>query len=585
MPDSLCSQIAAGEVIQRPASVVKELLENSVDAGSTEIKLILEDYGKTLIRVVDNGVGMSEIDARMCLEKHATSKIKTSEDLFNIKTMGFRGEAIASIVSVSQSNITTKPHDTDLGTSIIVEGAVVKSQVPCVCKDGTSFSVKNLFFNIPVRRAFLKSPQIEMRHIVNEFKHIALSRPDISFTMENNRHCVYELISTNLANRITDIYGNIYKKHLIQCTEEQNDFAKINGFIGDPTCAKKSKGEQFLFINGRLVKNTNIHHYVNSAYEHLISKDKNPFYVLFVNMDPSSVDVNIHPAKTEVKIKDEEIVGALLRNTIIKSLVTHEAPQIDFDKNSTIRLPQQSNTTLTKTSCVQDVVANRPILDCSGTIDDTQQLWTKPISVSNDTIHASAKNDSGNDIEVGSYDARIIQLKSSFIVTTVKSGILVIDQHRAHARILYEKYLDLYNNDHHASQRLLFPQTIELSKDDYELLKEHNDLLSNFKFIIHFENDHNVSVTGVPCVIDCDLNSVLETIVSCIKSSSSVCNRVYDDIAKSLAQRTSITGHKILTVSEMETIINRLFSCKDSKYTPSGQVIWNIIKCDCVEDL
>ncbi|RSK36089.1 DNA mismatch repair endonuclease MutL [Hymenobacter metallilatus] len=333
LPEYLANQIAAGEVVQRPASAVKELLENAVDAGATQVQLIIKDAGKQLVQVVDNGQGMSPTDARMSLERHATSKIRTTDDLFRIRTLGFRGEALASIAAVAQVELRTKQRDQDTGTLLLVEGSQITSQQPVACPDGTSISVKNLFFNVPARRNFLKSNAVEMRHILDEFQHVALANPHISFSLFQNELEVFNLPAGKLSQRIVALLGNGYKEQLAQ-VEEVTPFLTVKGYIGKPESAKKSRGDQFFFVNNRFIRSAYLNHAVLTAYEGLLPKDTHPFYVLFLDLDPKSIDINVHPTKTEIKFEDEKTVYAIVRAAAKQSLGLHNmAPSLDFDGN------------------------------------------------------------------------------------------------------------------------------------------------------------------------------------------------------------------------------------------------------------
>ena len=564
LPDSVCNQIAAGEVIQRPSSVVKELLENSVDAKSTEIKVVIEDYGKTLIQVIDNGIGMSEVDARMSLEKHATSKIRNSDDLFKINTMGFRGEAIASIVSVSQSEIITKTANSKLGTKIVVENSDVKSQEPMVCVQGTIFNVRNLFFNTPVRRMFLKTPQNELMHIISEFKYIALSRPDISFSLKHNKQELYHLSSGTLLERIANIFGDIYKKKLIQCTNEINSLATINGFIGNPSCARKTKNEQFIFINGRFVRHQYLQYVIKSAYGNTITNDKHPFFVLFIDINPSNVDVNIHPSKTEVKIKNEELIGTYIGNILKRLLATYEMPQIDFNCDNKIILDQGKYNSL----------QYNPIKDHKTSIssDNSCKKNDNKIAIESKTINYEEH-----------INPRIIQFKASYILTTVKSGIMIIDQHRAHTKILYDKYLKMYNQKNINAQNLLFPETIDVCVDDYNTLEVNQDKIKKLGLLLEFKDKNQISIIGYPSWFNVkSSNDILEPFIEQIKTDG---DHVYERLSLSLAQRNSIRYNELLTTNEMETLIGQLFSYEMAQYTPNGEKIWHIIHHDEIEKM
>lgn len=553
LPDTVCNQIAAGEVVQRPASVVKELLENSIDAGSTEIQLVIKNGGKSLIQVIDNGIGMSAIDARMSLEKHATSKIKSVEELYCVKTMGFRGEAIASIVSVSQSEIITKTKYSEIGTKIVVEGSSVLSQEEYNTHVGTNFIVKNLFFNLPARRVFLKTDEIELRHIMNEFQYVAISRPDIKFSFISDGEEKYNLKSTNLLNRIADLLGNIYKTKAIKCNEN-NPLVKIDGFIGDVSCAKKQK-IQYLYVNNRHIKNQYLQNAIEKAYENLIPKDKNPFYVIFLTVNPGQIDVNIHPAKTEVKFHNEEFIYEFLKAHIRKTLTHFEYPKIDFDREDSIFLDDTF-------SGFQEVK----------NINKTQQ----------DIIFKEGKNENENvktNYEITeTFKTSLMQVKPCFILSTVKSGILIINSHLAHIRILYEKFLQQFKNKKKQSQQLLFPFYLRIDINTCQKIKKNIEILKYCGFTIEFKNDEEIFITS------CPINFNEDNIKNFFDDFEDA-NFSNEKLALKLAQNSSMTTFKILSNEEMQNLIDQLFSCEEQNYTPNGERIWTILKVEHIFEL
>lgn len=553
LPDTVCNQIAAGEVVQRPASVVKELLENSIDAGSTEIQLVIKNGGKSLIQVIDNGIGMSAIDARMSLEKHATSKIKSVEELYCVKTMGFRGEAIASIVSVSQSEIITKTKYSEIGTKIVVEGSSVLSQEEYNTHVGTNFIVKNLFFNLPARRVFLKTDEIELRHIMNEFQYVAISRPDIKFSFISDGEEKYNLKSTNLLNRIADLLGNIYKTKAIKCNEN-NPLVKIDGFIGDVSCAKKQK-IQYLYVNNRHIKTQYLQNAIEKAYENLIPKDKNPFYVIFLTVNPGQIDVNIHPAKTEVKFHNEEFIYEFLKAHIRKTLTHFEYPKIDFDREDSIFLDDTF-------SGFQEVK----------NINKTQQ----------DIIFKEEKNENENvktNYEITeTFKTSLMQVKPCFILSTVKSGILIINSHLAHIRILYEKFLQQFKNKKKQSQQLLFPFYLRIDINTCQKIKKNIEILKYCGFTIEFKNDEEIFITS------CPINFNEDNIKNFFDDFEDA-NFSNEKLALKLAQNSSMTTFKILSNEEMQNLIDQLFSCEEQNYTPNGERIWTILKVEHIFEL
>lgn len=553
LPDTVCNQIAAGEVVQRPASVVKELLENSIDAGSTEIQLVIKNGGKSLIQVIDNGIGMSAIDARMSLEKHATSKIKSVEDLYCVKTMGFRGEAIASIVSVSQSEIITKTKYSEIGTKIVVEGSSVLSQEEYNTHVGTNFIVKNLFFNLPARRVFLKTDEIELRHIINEFQYIALSRPDIKFLFISDGEEKYNLKATNLLNRIADLLGNIYKTKAIKCNEN-NPLVKIDGFISDVSWAKKQK-IQYLYVNNRHIKNQYLQNAIEKAYENLIPKDKNPFYFIFLTVNPEQIDVNIHPAKTEVKFHNEEFIYEFLKANIRKTLTHFEYPKIDFDREDSIFLD-----------------------DTFSEIQEVKNINKKQQNIIFNCEKNENENVKTNSEITETFKTSLMQVKPCFILSTVKSGILIINSHLAHIRILYEKFLQQFKNKKKQSQQLLFPFYLQIDINTCQKIKKNIEILKYCGFTIEFKNDEEIFINSCPI----DFN---EDNIKNFFNDFEDANFSNEKLALKLAQNSSMTTFKILSNEEMQNLIDQLFSCEEQNYTPNGEKIWTILKVENIFEL
>jgi DNA mismatch repair protein MutL len=477
LPESIANQIAAGEVVQRPASVVKELMENSIDAGASEITLIVKDAGRSLIQVVDDGRGMSETDARMSFERHATSKIKTSEDLFHIKTMGFRGEALASIAAVAQVEMKTRPESDETGTSIQIEGSAFKSQHRISCKQGTTILVKNLFFNVPARRNFLKSNPVELRHIMDEFQRLALSHPELTYNFYQNDMEIFCLKPGKLGQRIVSLFGKNYREQLVPCNEDMDDL-KLKGYIGKAGFVKKSRGEQYFFVNNRYIKSSYLNHAVVSAYDNLIPDGSFPFFVLFIDIDPKHIDVNVHPTKTEIKFDDERNVYMLLKTSVRKALGSFNiTPSLDFNVDTNFRLhssapSQHSGLSQQDRDYGQFKNSDRELAN----LKNWDQLYAGALS--DETMEAEARREAaaqGNPISITFESAlnsrsdvtddglyvekdKFFQVNASFIVTPVKSGIMVIDQQSAHERILYEQYLSMLEKNTGSSQQLLFPE-------------------------------------------------------------------------------------------------------------------------------
>jgi len=602
LPDALASQIAAGEVVQRPASVVKELMENSIDAGSTEIKLIIKNAGKTLIQVVDDGQGMTEVDARMCFERHATSKITTSDDLFKIRTMGFRGEAMASISAVTQVVLETCTEQAELGTQVSIEGADVKSQEPIAAFKGTKVSVKNLFFNVPARRNFLRSNPVETKHIIDEFQRIALSRPEIAFSFFQDDLEVYQLPVGKLSHRIVHLFGRNYKEQLITC-EEDTDLLQAKGYIGKPEYAKKTRGEQFFFVNGRFIKSSYLHHAVKSAFEDILPDNTFPFYVLFLTIDPSHIDINVHPTKTEIKFDDERVVYAVLEAAVKKALAVHHVtPSIDFSQNVNAS-PFNFSPLPRKGTAITNQDSNYTQFKTPSTQKGGQQPWEKVFesALSQHTITEDFTDSSQLSMEsLGDASHRFIlprteaispstpyqkqakpklQLHNQYILTQVKSGLLLVDQSAAHERILYERYLRVLRHEAAHSQQMLFPQSFTLNKADFALMEECEHEIKKVGFELELSGKDTVTVMGMPPeVTDKEPTKLLENLLEQYKwNKKSLAIPKTENLARALAKRSCLQSGKELTISEMEALIDQLFSCGQPNYTADGQKTHTII--------
>jgi DNA mismatch repair protein MutL len=586
LPDSLANQIAAGEVVQRPASVVKELLENAIDAGSTSIKLIIKDAGRTLIQVIDNGKGMSENDSRMCFERHATSKITKTEDLFSIKTLGFRGEAMASIAAVAQVELKSKERNADLGTKIIIEGSETKEVETTTCPEGTSISVKNLFFNVPARRNFLKSNATETRFILDEFIRVALSHPEIEFFLIQNETETFHLKTGKLSNRIVKIFGDNYQEQLIAISEE-TDFVKIGGFIGKPEHAKKSRGEQFFFVNGRFIKNNYLNHAIMSAYEGLIDNDHFPFFVLFMELDPKHIDINVHPTKTEIKFDNEQAIYAILKAAGRKSLSEYNiTPSLDFE--NTVHIPWGNNSE-SVTEKLNNNNFGKPFVNNqreSNNIKNWQSLYsfddlTKRNSAMDDLENitiASAANQLDMQIpfdksSIEGSEKPTFQLHQKYIVTQIKSGMMLIDQQAAQERIFYEKYLSMLTKNFAASQQFLFPQTIQFSPTDFELVMELEHEIKELGFSFNHFGGNTIVVNGVPADFGSgNEKELFEGLIEQYKQNlTEIKLDKRENLARSLAKKTAFKNPVKLTNSEMVSIIDQLFACENPYYTPDGR--------------
>ncbi len=592
LPDSLANQIAAGEVVQRPASVVKELLENALDAGATRIEVIIREAGKTLIKVVDNGSGMSETDARMAMERHATSKIRTSEDLFAIKTMGFRGEAMASIGAVAQVEMRTRLHNDEIGTLLVVEGSEVKRQEPVAHQPGTSILVKNLFYNVPARRNFLKSNSVEMKHIVEEFQRVALARPDVAFALHQNDLETYQLTAGKLSHRIVGLFGSNYREQLASCQEEVGDFT-VHGYVGKPEASRKTRGEQFFFVNGRYIRSNYLNHAVVQAYEGLIPEGNFPFYVLFIELPPSRVDVNVHPTKTEVKFDDERTLYALVHAAVKQALARHNlAPALDFthDVNTGTKLDSQRQ-------FVQDMHYSqfKTTPRESANLENWQKLYSENPgkSVLPETWFNEAEAETTlrfeskmNEEEVRESPSHLFQLHGRYIVAQVKSGMMLIDQQPAHERICYEKFMRNIKAGNGASQQSLFPQAISLNPGDVSLVKEMQKEIAALGFDIEEFGQHDFLIKGIPADIrNGDEKTIFEGLIEQFKHNASVDTLpVRENLARALARRAAIRPGAVLQREEMHDLVDQLFACGNPNYAPDGRKTFVLLSMSTISN-
>lgn len=575
LPDSIANQIAAGEVVQRPASAVKELMENAIDAKAASIQLIIKEAGKVLIQVIDNGTGMSETDARMSLERHATSKIRKAEDLFTLNTKGFRGEALASIAAVSQMEMRTRPGDQELGTLLLVEASEVKKQEPVACEKGTSISVKNLFYNIPARRNFLKSNAVELRHIIDEFQRLALAHCDLQFVFVQTDEVVYDLPAARLSQRIVNIFGKSYQEQLAPCQEETN-LVKVHGYVGRPNFARKTRGEQFLFVNQRFIRSNYLHHAVMSAFENLLPENSFPFYVLFIDIDPRHIDVNVHPTKTEIKFDDERAVYAVVRSAVRQAIGSHNlTPAIDFgaDVNIIEKLTQSAN-------------SNEAYLDerfSTALSTKNRDHWEKlfeqsknfsPAKAEPQVLHfGSAVNRTADELPDPAVEERaLFQIHDRYIMRQVRSGLMILDQQFAHERILYEKFLNQLKSKSAESQQDLFPQTVTLSAADFALVLEMEQEITALGFRFEVFGKHTIVVNGVPSTLPLTGGKALfEGLLEQFKiNQAELSIPLKENLARSLARRASIKAGQKLQKEEMKALIDGLFACSTSNYTPDG---------------
>ncbi len=570
LPDAVANQIAAGEVIQRPASAVKELLENALDAGATHIQLIVKDAGKTLIQIIDNGSGMSDTDARLSFERHATSKISQANDLFCIRTMGFRGEALASIAAIAHIELKTKLHDASLGTQIIIEGSEVKSQQACQFTGGTSISVKNLFFNVPARRNFLKSDVQEANHILEEFYRIALINPSIAFTYHHNGKLIYQLEKSNQKQRIVNIFGKSYAERLIPIEQETN-VAKFNGFIGKPEFARKTRGEQYFFVNKRFFKHPYLHHAVDNAFQELLPEKSFPSYFINFEINPKEIDINIHPTKTEINFEVEHSLNLM-------------PPPKDYDvKPPSIKINPDFNPFDDKNKR-----SYSPPKPTEGEQRNSQN-WEKifeETKASSFTITPEEKQQSfDNELDTtvsNSLNYSFFQLQNRYIVTSIKSGLIIIDQQNAHERILYEQFIETIENHNGISQQQLFPQTIVFSPSDSELLKELKNEMALLGFDVNEFGLNTFIVNGIPAnMVDENIKHVVEGMLENFKKnliSLKVDKKI--NLALSMARNMAIKPGKMLMQEEIQNLIDKLFACKLPYQSPSGKKILISITLD-----
>ncbi|MCC5929468.1 MAG: DNA mismatch repair endonuclease MutL [Cyclobacteriaceae bacterium] len=602
LPDSIANQIAAGEVVQRPASVVKELLENSIDAGARNIQLIIKDAGRTLIQVVDDGLGMSETDARMSFERHATSKIRVSEDLFSIKTMGFRGEALASIAAVAQVEMKTRTQNHELATHIIVEGSDYKSQKPAAHPVGTSIWVKNLFFNVPARRNFLKSNPVEMRHIMDEFQRVALAHPEISFSLYQHDLETYNLKPGKLGMRIVDLFGKNYRLMLIPC-EEQTPEISIQGYIGKPEAAKKSRGEQYFFVNKRFIKSNYLNYAVSNAFAGLMPEDHFPFFVLFIEIDPRRIDVNVHPTKTEIKFEDERTLYALLQSSVKKALGMHNiTPSLDFSFDVNFLRPNTGNS---QNYNKADWADKQSRSSAEGKWEEMFRIAGSTESFENQALHELRQAEKPTEIIFGSSanemqssqvdqlftiadrERLVFFLHNRYIITQVKSGLMFIDHKAAWYRILYERFVKQHQARKSSSQQILFPETIVLNPKDYSLVMELADELMAHGFHIEEFGPNTLAIKGVPAGLENSGSvALLESIIEeCKKNFNQFTGNKSENIARITARYISSFKNQKYNNEEMTMLIDQLFACENPNYTPDGKKCFTILKLDNISDL
>jgi len=623
LPDNVANQIAAGEVIQRPASAVKELLENSIDAGATDLKLVIKDAGKTLIQVIDNGLGMSATDARMSFERHATSKISSADDLFNLNTKGFRGEALASIAAIAQVELKTRREEDDLATCIKIEGSKVKSQEACSASLGTSISIKNLFFNIPARRNFLKTEKAETKHIIDEFLRVALAHPEINFSFLHNGNTIYKLEKSILKKRIDSIFGARSKDKFFPI-DEITEIVSYKGFVGKPEFAKRRRGEQFFFVNNRFIKSSYLNHAVTAAFEGLLPSDSFPSYFIYLDIDPQTIDINIHPTKTEIKFEDERSIYAILRSAIKHSLGQYNiAPSLDFnidrDLDEEIMKPS--------TNFSQPTIDVDPDFNPFKTDSNSNHLNTysggsgnsfkKPNTKGWDALYSGLENITPEDSflvsPTNSLDSSNItweekaeqsslnddktfeekekgdihfQLHKKYILSNVRSGALTIDQSRAHERILYDQFHNEISSNNVISQQLLFPLEIEMNESQWAILQQVLPDLEHIGFSFQGFSKGLTTIIGIPAEFtESEANIMLEKTMNNLELAEvNIIEHKLHILALSFAKTKSVKYGTVLRQSQMADIVNRLFACSNPNYSPSGKIITSIISIEDIEN-
>lgn len=598
LPDSVANQIAAGEVVQRPASAVKELVENAIDAGADKIMLIVKDAGKTLIQVIDNGCGMSATDARLCFERHATSKIRKAEDLFSIRTMGFRGEAMASIAAIAQVELKTRRTEDELGTIIQIEGSKVVDQSPEALPAGTSIAIKNLFYNIPARRNFLKSNAVEMRHIIDEFQRVALANPNLFFSLHSDGNELFHLPAETLKQRVVHLFGNNYNQRLVP-VEEDTTIININGFIGKPEFAKKTRGEQFFFVNKRFVRDPYLNHAVMNAYEEILPADTYPLYVLFIDIDPSKIDINVHPTKTEIKYEDDKAIYAIIRSAVKRSLGRYNiTPTLDFNQETSFSnlisdkpLEEIQAPTISfnpNFNPFEDVKSNSSASRSSAYIAGLEKKTGIPQNW--DTLYKITEQENAEQLELVPQEESIsfesgaqvnpektkqfFQLHNRFIVSQIHSGFMLIDQQAAHERILFEHYIDQLANNQGLSQQSLFPQTIELSSADFAIMEDLLPEIQALGFQLRPFGKTTYIVDGIPADLGngLDETKILEKLLEDFKNNKSDLKlSKRESLARSLAKSAAISSGTALDNQEMAELIDKLFATESPSISVHGR--------------
>lgn len=607
LPDSVANQIAAGEVIQRPASVIKELVENALDAGATCIRVNIKDAGRTLIQVIDDGKGMSETDARMSFERHATSKIKTADDLFALRTMGFRGEALASIAAIAQVELKTRREEDELGTLIEIGGSKIEKQETIGCSKGTIFSVKNLFFNVPARRKFLKTNATEFNHIITEFNRIALIYPEIAFYLTHNDDEVYQLPESSLRQRIINIFGKNLNTQLLTIDTETS-LLKISGFVGKPETARKQMHNQYFFVNGRYMRHPYFHKAVMQAFDRMLVAETSPSYFICFDIDPANIDVNIHPTKTEIKFENEQAIWSILMASVREALGKFNVvPGLDFDQEGSTEMPvinsstqiripevgfnhdynpfeEEKNSANTKSSIYSSSSNTKKTFDWEQLYegfenDKNSDILEKPEEITLNSAISEQENRNETLNLQENNQSEYYQFKNKYILTSVKSGLMIIDQHRAHIRILFEQYIKLIKQQKGVSQQLLFPELMELSVDDSLIMEEIMEDLSFVGFDIDCFGKNTYRINGLPSNIESSacISIIEEMLVANRNSTTSGKDMIHERIALSLAKSSATPYGKSLSNEEINKLVEQLFACANHNYSPDGKSIIQII--------
>jgi DNA mismatch repair protein MutL len=594
LPDHVANQIAAGEVVQRPASVVKELLENAIDAGATSIKLLLKDAGKTLIQVIDDGKGMSATDSRMCFERHATSKIQKAEDLFNLCTKGFRGEALASIAAIAHVELKTKQENEELGSCIKIEGSKVISQDFVNSAKGTSLAVKNLFYNIPARRNFLKSDTVETRHIIDEFQRVALAHPNITFLLHHNNNEIYHLKQGNLRQRIVAVFGNKMNEKLVPINE-QTDILNIQGFVAKPEFAKRKRGEQFFFVNDRFIKSSYLNHAVISAFDGLLEQGTHPSYFLYLNVPANTIDINIHPTKTEIKFDNEKALYAMLRATVKHSLGQYNvAPILDFNRDANLDTPyhysKNSNTSATPKITVDPDFnpfkeAKQKEINAPYKRELKTESWESLY-----TSVAFADDNKQEELFENKQEIKTqktFQIQRKYVMSLIKSGVVLINQSLAHQRVLYEEFLESITVKEANSQQLLFPVKISFSSQEIEMIYTIKSELENAGFSFDEFTKDSITIKGIPVsVTESKITIILEELLNDINLEvPDTSFSHFDVMAKSFAKTLCIKTGTQLSEKEQESLVNNLFSCKDPNISPFGKATFKTLTLNEIDNI